>query len=293
MKSLIDLLRIKSWIKNGFLFLPLVFAMKLLSFDLFSKTILAFISFSFACSFIYILNDVFDAEKDKIHPRKKNRPIPSGVVSKSMALGIAILLLGISIGIFVFFNLNFQFLCITLLYVVLNVAYTLILKQINLIELFVVAVNFVLRVLAGCFVIDVMPSHWILVVTFFLSLMLILVKRKSELLILKENAQGHRAVLKNYSLEFLDKLIYISATITVTSYILYSIDPLVIKSLHTDKLMYTSLFVIIGVFRFIQISEGKEYDGEGDPTTILYKDRFTQIIIACWLASVYLLLYVG
>jgi hypothetical protein len=86
---------------------------------------------------------------------------------------------------------------------------------------------------------------------------------------------------------------YIAATITVTSYILYSIDPLVIKSLHTDKLMYTSLFVIIGVFRFIQISEGKEYDGEGDPTTILYKDRFTQIIIACWLTSVYLLLYVG
>ena len=293
MKSLIDLLRIKSWIKNGFLFLPLVFAMKLLSFDLFSKTILAFISFYFACSFIYILNDVFYDEKDKIHPRKKNRPIPSGVVSKSMALGIAILLLGISIGIFVFFNLNFQFLCITLLYVVLNVAYTLILKQINLIELFVVAVNFVLRVLAGCFVIDVLPSHWILVVTFFLSLMLILVKRKSELLILKENAQEHRAALKNYSLEFLDKLIYISATITVTSYILYSIDPLVIKSLHTDKLMYTSLFVIIGVFRFIQISEGKEYDGEGDPTTILYKDRFTQIIIGFWLASIYLLLYVG
>jgi 4-hydroxybenzoate polyprenyltransferase len=267
--------------------------MKLLSFDLFSKTILAFISFSFACSFIYILNDVFDAEKDKLHPRKKDRPIPSGAISKSMALGIAIFLLLLSVGISLFFKLNLQFLFITLLYVVLNVAYTLLLKRINLIELFVVAVNFVLRVLAGCFVIDVMPSHWILVVTFFLSLMLILVKRKSELLILKENAQGHRAVLKNYSLEFLDKLIYISATITVTSYILYSIDPLVIKSLHTDKLMYTSLFVIIGVFRFIQISEGKEYDGEGDPTTILYKDRFTQIIIACWLACVYLLLYVG
>ena len=293
MKWLIDLLRIKSWIKNGFLFLPLVFAMKLLSFDLFSKTILAFIAFSFACSFIYILNDVFDAEKDKLHPRKKDRPIPSGAVSKSMALGIAIFLLLLSVGISLFFKLNLQFLFITLLYVVLNVAYTLLLKRINLIELFVVAVNFVLRVLAGCFVIDVIPSHWILVVTFFLSLMLILVKRKSELLILKENAQGHRAVLKNYSLEFLDKLIYISATITVTSYILYSIDPLVIKSLHTDKLMYTSLFVIIGVFRFIQISEGKEYDGEGDPTTILYKDRFTQIIIACWLACVYLLLYVG
>ncbi len=293
MKSLIDLLRIKSWIKNGFLFFPLVFAMKLLSFDLFSKTILAFISFSFACSFIYILNDVFDAEKDKLHPRKKDRPIPSSAVSKSMALGIAILLLLLSVGISLFFKLNLQFLSITLFYVLLNVAYTLLLKSINLIELFVVAVNFVLRVLAGCFVIDVLPSHWILVVTFFLSLMLILVKRKSELLILKENAQEHREVLKNYSLEFLDKLIYISATITITSYILYSIDPLVIKSLHTDKLMYTSLFVIIGVFRFIQISEGKEYDGEGDPTTILYKDRFAQIIIVCWLASVYLLLYVG
>ena len=292
MKMYFELLRIKSWVKNGFLFLPLVFALKLLEQDLFISVVIAFFSFSFCSSFIYIINDVLDAKADALHPRKKNRPIPSGKISSRLALMIGVGCLAISFGLVFSFAISVFFSYIILCYLFLNIAYVLVLKNIHLIELFVVAINFVLRVLAGCFVINVAPSNWILVVTFFLSLLLVLVKRRAELVVLGTNAAAHRKVLKYYSEGFLDKLILIAATITITAYILYSIDPKVTFLLKTNSLIYTSVFVVIGVFRFVQLSEGKEFEGEGDPTTLLFKDRFTQLILLAWLISLFLLLYV-
>ena len=292
MKMYFELLRIKSWVKNGFLFLPLVFALKLLEQDLFISVVIAFFSFSFCSSFIYIINDVLDAKADALHPRKKNRPIPSGKISSRLALMIGVGCLAVSFGLVFSFAISVFFSYIILCYLFLNIAYVLVLKNIHLIELFVVAINFVLRVLAGCFVINVAPSNWILVVTFFLSLLLVLVKRRAELVVLGTNAAAHRKVLKYYSEGFLDKLILIAATITITAYILYSIDPKVTFLLKTNSLIYTSVFVVIGVFRFVQLSEGKEFEGEGDPTTLLFKDRFTQLVILAWLISLFLLLYV-
>ena len=292
MKMYFELLRIKSWVKNGFLFLPLVFALKLLEQDLFISVVIAFFSFSFCSSFIYIINDVLDAKADALHPRKKNRPIPSGKISSRLALMIGVVCLAVSFGLVFSFAISVFFSYIILCYLFLNIAYVLVLKNIHLIELFVVAINFVLRVLAGCFVINVAPSNWILVVTFFLSLLLVLVKRRAELVVLGTNAAAHRKVLKYYSEGFLDKLILIAATITITAYILYSIDPKVTFLLKTNSLIYTSVFVVIGVFRFVQLSEGKEFEGEGDPTTLLFKDRFTQLVLLAWLISLFLLLYV-
>ena len=292
MKMYFELLRIKSWVKNGFLFLPLVFALKLLEQDLFISVVIAFFSFSFCSSFIYIINDVLDAKADALHPRKKNRPIPSGKISSRLALMIGVGCLAISFGLVFSYAIDVSFIYVLLCYLFLNIAYVLLLKNIHLIELFVVAINFVLRVLAGCFVINVAPSNWILVVTFFLSLLLVLVKRRAELVVLGTNAAAHRKVLKYYSEGFLDKLILIAATITITAYILYSIDPKVTFLLKTNSLIYTSVFVVIGVFRFVQLSEGKEFEGEGDPTTLLFKDRFTQLILLAWLISLFLLLYV-
>jgi 4-hydroxybenzoate polyprenyltransferase len=292
MKMYFELLRIKSWVKNGFLFLPLVFALKLLDPDLFLSVVIAFFSFSFCSSFIYIINDVLDAQADALHPRKKNRPIPSGKISSQLALMIGAGCLAVSFGLVFSFAISVFFSYVLLCYLFLNIAYVLVLKNIHLIELFVVAINFVLRVLAGCFVINVAPSNWILVVTFFLSLLLVLVKRRAELVVLGTNAAAHRKVLKYYSEGFLDKLILIAATITITAYILYSIDPKVTFLLKTNSLIYTSVFVVIGVFRFVQLSEGKEFEGEGDPTTLLFKDRFTQLVLLAWLISLFLLLYV-
>ena len=292
MKMYFELLRIKSWVKNGFLFLPLVFALKLLHQELFLSVVIAFFSFSFCSSFIYIINDVLDAKADALHPRKKNRPIPAGKISSRLALMIGVGCLAASFGLAFSFAISVVFSYVLLCYLFLNIAYVLVLKNIHLIELFVVAINFVLRVLAGCFVINVAPSNWILVVTFFLSLLLVLVKRRAELVVLGTNAAAHRKVLKYYSEGFLDKLILIAATITITAYILYSIDPKVTFLLKTNSLIYTSVFVVIGVFRFVQLSEGKEFEGEGDPTTLLFKDRFTQLVLLAWLISLFLLLYV-
>ncbi|MBM3427196.1 MAG: hypothetical protein FJX95_00270 [Bacteroidetes bacterium] len=292
MSALLELLRVKSWIKNGFIFLPLVFSLNLLHLDLVSRAAIACIAFSLACSFIYVINDWVDAEKDLLHPRKKLRPIPSGKISKNNALVIALVTLIGSCTLIFFSQLPNAFIAILGIYVLLNLAYSFVLKRINIIEFFVVAVNFVFRVLAGCYVIAVNPTSWILVVSFFLALFLILIKRKSELVMLENGAQAHRAVLANYSQELLDKFIFIVATITITAYLLYTMDVKVQAALHTDKILYSSIFVVLGIFRFIQLSQFKAFDGEGDPTTLLFKDRFTQINLILWMSSLIVILYV-
>ena len=292
MSALLELLRVKSWIKNGFIFLPLVFSLNLLHLDLVSRAAIAFIAFSLACSFIYVINDWVDTEKDKLHPRKKLRPIPSGKISKNKALIIALATLIGSLAFIISSKLPNSFVAILMVYVLLNLAYSFVLKRINIIEFFVVAVNFVFRVLAGCYVIAVSPTSWILVVSFFLALFLILIKRKSELVMLENGAQAHRAALANYSQELLDKFIFIVATITITAYLLYTMDVKVQAALHTDKILYSSIFVVLGIFRFIQLSQFKAFDGEGDPTTLLFKDRFTQINLILWMSSLIVILYV-
>ncbi len=292
MKALVDLMRVKSWVKNGFLFLPLVFSLNLMQVSLVVQSLLAFVVFSLSCSFIYIINDWADAEKDTLHPRKKNRPIPSGRIPKNQALLIALLLLALAVVLYYLAHLPLAFGSITLVYIVLNLAYSFVLKSINIIEFFVVAINFVFRVLAGCYVISVNPTSWILVVSFFLALFLILIKRKSELVVLKDQAKEHRKVLQHYTVALLDKFIFIVATITVMAYLLYTMDTKVQSALHTDKMLYTSLFVVLGIFRFIQLSQSQEFEGEGDPTTLLFKDRFTQINLLLWMASLIALLYV-
>lgn len=285
----LELIRIKSWIKNGFLILPLVFSLNLFKDGIIISEVLGFLSFSFCCSFIYILNDIKDLEADKLHPRKKLRPLPSARISIASAQVIGVLFL--ALGLVISYFLSHSFFYTVLSYVLLNIAYCLSLKKINIIEFLIVAINFVLRVLAGCFLIKVVPSGWILVVTFFLALFLILTKRKSEIVQLGENASAHRTVLKHYTTSFLDKLILICATITLCAYFLYSIDVQVIKSLGSHKLIYTSVFVVIGLFRYIQLNTSREYEGEGDPTTLLFKDPFIQLTILCWIASIIVIIY--
>jgi 4-hydroxybenzoate polyprenyltransferase len=292
MRAVLELIRVKSWVKNGFIFLPLIFSLNLFHAELLEKSVLAFLAFSLACSFIYLINDIVDAEKDALHPRKKLRPIPSGKINRNQALLIAIICILGSFSISLIAQLPNHFVLITTVYIALNLAYSFILKRVNIIEFFVVAVNFVFRVLAGCYVIAVNPTSWILVVSFFLALFLILIKRKSELVMLESGAKEHRAVLAHYTQELLDKFLFIVATITIMAYLLYSMDPKVQSALHTDKILYTSIFVVLGIFRFIQLSHFKAFDGEGDPTTLLFKDRFTQVNLLLWVGSLIVILYV-
>jgi 4-hydroxybenzoate polyprenyltransferase len=292
MKTVLDLLRIKSWIKNGFLFLPAIFSFRLLQLELMSSLFLGALAFSLVSSFVYVTNDIKDSDRDALHPRKKNRPIAAGKISKGLAFIVGVSILIIAYSIMFLARLPLGFLAIVSTYLFLNILYSLGLKMLPLLELFIVAINFVLRVLAGCAIILVSPSHWILVVTFFLAFLMVVVKRKSEITQLQGNAVNHRAVLKAYSVGFLNTLTYIAATITITAYLLYSIDPDVVKALGTDWLMYSSLFVLMGVIRFIQISEQGLYEGEGDPTTLLFKDRFLQGTVFCWILYLIGIIYV-
>jgi 4-hydroxybenzoate polyprenyltransferase len=292
MKTVLDLLRIKSWIKNGFLFLPAIFSFRLLQLELMSSLFLGALAFSLVSSFVYVTNDIKDSDRDALHPRKKNRPIAAGKISKQLAFIIGFGILISAYSIMFLARLPMFFLAIVSTYLLLNILYSLGLKTLPLLELFIVAINFVPRVLAGCAIILVSPSHWILVVTFFLAFLMVVVKRKSEIMQLQGHAVNHRAVLKAYSVGFLNTLTYIAATITITAYLLYSIDPAVVKALGTDWLMYSSLFVLMGVIRFIQISEMSLYEGEGDPTTLLFKDRFLQGTVCCWILYLIGIIYV-
>lgn len=293
MKTIAQLLRIKSWVKNGFILLPLFFSFKLNDLDAVILSVIGVLVFCLTSSSVYILNDCMDAASDALHPRKKHRPIASGKITKKLAVSIGFLCLLSAFILSLLAHLPMGFIGIISGYFLLNLAYSFGLKQVSLIELLVVAINFVLRVLAGCMVIGVTPSNWILVVTFFLSFLLVSVKRKSELQMLENKAVAHRKVLAGYTVPFLNMLVYIAATVTITAYLLYSIDPKVIGTLHTNRLIYSTLFVFLGIIRFIQISEIQAYDGEGDPTTILYKDRFIQATIVGWLIYLFVAIYVG
>ena len=291
MKTYLQLLRAKSWVKNGFLFLPAVFSLKLLDEQLMLHLIIGFLVFSLSSSFIYLHNDLKDAPHDALHPRKKYRPMASGKVSRGNALLVSAAVLFAALMLFYFSALPSSFLGLIVSYLTVNLLYVFWLKNVALLELFVVAMNFVLRVLAGCAILAVTPSHWILVVTFFLSFLMVVVKRKAEILQLDARAKEHRKVLASYSVSFLNTLVYIAATITITAYLLYSIDPKVMQNLGSEYLIYSSLFVFLGIIRLIQISEMQLHEGEGDPTTLLFKDPILLGTVITWMCYLIAIIY--
>lgn len=292
MKTFAQLLRAKSWIKNGFLFLPAIFSLKLLDGPLLLSLLSGFIVFSFISSFVYIQNDLKDADQDALHPRKCKRPIASGKISRTKAFSISLLMFFAALSLFFISGLPLSFLLLVMGYLCANLVYIFWVKQVALLELFVVSLNFVLRVLAGCSILAVAPSNWILVVTFFLAFLMVVVKRKSEIQQLDSKAKEHRAVLAAYSVSFLNTLIYVSATVTVMAYLLYSMDIKVMQNLGSEYLIYSSLFVFLGIIRLIQISEMRLHDGEGDPTTLLFKDPLLIGTVSAWIVYLILIIYV-
>ena len=284
-----DLLRIPSWLKNGFVVAPLIYSLNLLNKAAIIQAIIAFFIFSLSSSALYILNDIIDRKEDLLHPRKSKRPITSGRIKVPIAIVIMLLLIAlVLIGINYFSN---EFKLIVILFFVNNVLYSYWLKKVNLLDSFSIANSFVLRTIGGCFAIAVEPSPWIIIITFTLSLFLVFIKRKSEMEMLGDEAIKHRKVIKNYSVEILNYFIFITAAITITGYILYSINKEVNELLNTSFLVYSSFFVFLGIFRFIQISFLKSYNNEGDPTYLLIKDRFTQFNILSYLIYLITIIY--
>lgn len=282
-------LRPHQWVKNAFVFAALVFARKLTDPQAVIDSLTAFGAFSLVASSIYLVNDVFDYARDREHPKKRNRPIASGAVKRSTGLIMAALL-G-PLGLAAAYWLNVRTGVTISVYLVMNLAYSFRLKHIVLVDVFVIAAGFLLRVSTGAFAIEVGISPWLLLCTFFVALFLAFCKRRHELESLGANAAAHRGILAQYSTPFIDKMIAALASMTVMSYALYTIDPVVVQRLGTDGLLLTLPLVLFGVFRYLYLVH-QEKKG-GSPTEIVLTDRGVQLIIGLYLALVVACIYSG
>ncbi|MCV9385022.1 decaprenyl-phosphate phosphoribosyltransferase [Reichenbachiella ulvae] len=285
--KVLKLIRIKHWVKNSFLFIPLFFSGQLTDYNLYPNLLLGFLAFSLIASAIYVINDLKDVEADRLHPKKKERPIASGDISISAAIMIFGLLVLSGGTIAYLVELKFAF--VLLIYFLMNLAYTLKLKEISIIDIVIVAIGFVLRIKAGGIISDVPLSQWIIVMVFLLAVLMAVAKRRDDLIIKQESGQDMRKVAKTYSLEFLNVALSLVAGVIFVSYLMYCMSPEVIERMGTYRLFYTALFVLVGILRYLQL--GLVENDTGSPTQVLYKDRFIQMAILGWVVSFYLLIY--
>lgn len=267
-------------------------------------TIGAFIVFCFASGFVYFVNDLADVEKDRAHPTKKNRPIASGALPERVArISIVALLLITLIGAIALdlfsqqfpypagvpiFPFPFAFTVITIVYLVLQVAYSFSLKHIVIIDVFCIAVGFVLRTVAGAAIIQVPISPWLYVLTTMLSLFIGFAKRRNEIMILEGDAKNHRAILEEYSAELLDQMIAVTLACTVIAYSLYTFTAENLPKNHA--MMLTIPFVLYGIFRYLYLIHIKNEGGS--PEEALLGDRPLLLSVVLWGAAVVVILYV-
>ncbi len=266
-KNILRLIRINQWVKNLFVLVPVVFSKHLFQTEYLVEVILAFFAFCFASSIIYILNDLFDIEADKLHPKKKLRPLASGSITITAAVITAIIFSAITI--LITFNLNFHFQLALLLYIILNIAYTIVLKHIVIVDIISIAAGFMIRVISGALVISVYISSWLILTTLFISLFLAIMKRRSELTLITSNGST-RKVLSDYSIEFTDQMATISAAGVIICYALYSVAERTVRELNGENLVFTTIFVIFGIFRFMYLVH-KKSQGE-NATEIMITD---------------------
>lgn len=286
-KGLIILARPHQWIKNIFLFAPLFFTFDF-SLDKFITVCIGFIFFSLVASMIYILNDYHDITEDRAHPFKKHRPLASGVIPKKVAIIFIGILLIISFpGAFL---LSPTFSYLLLVYIGINIAYTFKLKHISILDITIISIGFILRIYAGAVLIKDTPSMWIVLVTFLLALFLALAKRRDDCLLALEGKKTRKNI-DGYNLEMINAAMTLMASVTVVSYIMYTVSQEVISRLGTHNLFITSLFVVVGILRYMQLTFVLQ--NTGSPTKILMKDKFLQILIIFWLISFYIVVKIN
>jgi len=286
-RATIKLMRLHQYIKNIFIFLPLFFALEITNINLLLNALLAFIAFSLSASSIYIFNDYMDIEVDRLHPKKRKRPLASGEVSKKSAKSL-IAILSI-IGISLMAVVSLKALYVLLLYMGLNIAYTLHLKHIAILDITIIAIGFVLRLFVGAFATDIKLSMWIVVMTFLLALFMALAKRRDDVLIYLNTGKKMRKVIDGYNLQFLDTAMAIMASVVIVAYTIYTTSSEVVARVHSKYLYLTALFVILGVLRYLQITFVEEESGS--PTKIVLKDRFMQFVLLGWIITFVWILY--
>lgn len=286
--AIIESLRPKQWLKNLFIFAPLIFSQNVLQWPLLQRTLLGFLAFCLLSGAVYIFNDLRDLEEDKHHPLKSRRPLASGRLKKSHAW-IAYILTGAG-SLALSYALSPRFFAAALAYFILQTAYSLGLKHIVILELFIIAAGFVLRVVAGGLIIDVSLSPWLLICTFLLALFLAMSKRRHELVLLEDDAPTHRPILKEYSPLLLDQMISVVTASTVVAYCLYTISDETVAKFGTTNLIFTVPFVIYGIFRYLYLVHQKNLGGS--PEALILKDRPLLMTLILWIAVSAIILYI-
>jgi 4-hydroxybenzoate polyprenyltransferase len=279
-------LRPQQWVKNLFVFGGLIFAQRLFTPSVW-PALGAFAIFCGLSGAMYLLNDVADLEKDRLHPEKRHRPIAAGRLQPGGAVVIAVLIIVLSLGLGAW--LAPRFALAGLAYVALLGAYSVWFKHMVIVDVLVVAIGFVLRAVAGALAIDVAISGWLLICTVLLALFLALGKRRHEVLTLEESATRHRPILAEYSAGLLDQMIAVVTASTVTAYALYTMSPETVAKFHTHLLPVTLPFVLYGIFRYLYLLYHRRLGG--NPSEIVLHDRALLINTGLWLLTVLLIIY--
>ena len=286
--QILKLIRIPQWIKNFFVFVPLVFSLNLFKGDYFLTSFTGFLAFCLTSGIVYIINDIADVEADRAHPKKKNRPIASGRISPGQGIVISIIFAGGVAGLCL--NVSTSFIFLLMLFFLINVLYSIKLKHMVLLDIFSIAAGFLIRVLAGAVIISVTISSWLVLTTMFISLFLAVMKRHSELEILTENSNVEtRKVLAFYSLNFADQLATVAAAGVIICYALYTVSERTISVFNTENLIYTTPFVVFGIFRYMYLVYMNK---QGENTTqILLTDLQLMVTVILYGTVTLLIIY--
>jgi decaprenyl-phosphate phosphoribosyltransferase len=288
-RSIVKLIRVRHWVKNLFLFIPSFFAGHLFKSQELLMVLIGAVAFSLVASGVYILNDYKDREVDRIHPRKKLRPLASGEVKPSTALVLMVFLIGS--GLMIAASLQIIFFYLLSAYLVLNLGYSFGLKHIPILDLFIVALGFLIRIYSGGVIAGLPITHWLSLMVLLLALFLILAKRRDDLLITNKakNGQVIRKSTQKYNLVYINSCVTLLSAVMVVAYIMYTVSPEVTERFKSDYLFMTTIFVIAGIMRYLQIVFVEK--NSGSPTNIFIRDKFILATIAGWILSFYFIIY--
>lgn len=272
-------MRIRQYVKNLLIFLPIFFSAKINNLDILLLTGLAFIAFSAIASSVYIINDIMDVGSDRKHPKKCFRPIASGKISTKQALLPFFICL--PLGLILSFSLNI--LPYTGAYLLLNLLYSLRLKEIPILDISTVSTGFVIRLLVGAEIANIDPSMWIVQMTFLLSVFLVLGKRRHDILVYQKTGKKVRSVIDGYNLEFINGSMLLMSGIIIVSYIMYCASPEVQERIKSNKLYLTSIFVIVGLLKYLHLAFVERRSDA--PVEVLLKDPLILTTVIMWMCS--------
>ncbi len=289
MRAWIQLLRPLQWLKNLVVLAGLLFAQRLTDTGAVIQSLGAFGAFCLGSSSMYVLNDLLDRERDKLHPTKKDRPLAAGLISPFSASICFIVLAGASLALA--FSIREAFFSVLLAYLLLTAAYSFLLKKVVILDVIIIATGFVLRAVGGTVAIQVPISPWLLLCAFLLSLFLALGKRRHELVLLGEKSSDHRVILDDYTPALLDQMIAVVTSSTLVCYALYTISDRTRHALGSTDLMYSIPLVLFGILRYLYLIYGKAKGGS--PESLMIKDIPLLLDIMLWLATVMIIFYIG